>query len=716
MPRTQNKKQFNAFVRGLITEASPLTFPENASLGEDNFILQRDGSRSRRLGLGRETSGTNVPCTPALESKTAHYWRAGTAHIGVVQIDNKLYFLDMLSEAPSSSLLNGGASLELPTSAPIEGTVVNDVFVFVSSNSTSSYLSYDEVEDTVSITAFDIKVRDFWGVDDGLGVDERPSTLSTLHHYNLKNQGWTDAIETQCGGGITAVQCCKNQIDVYPSNADVWTLGKDVNVSSKTYLMFSAYNMKRLSLDYAYSPKGKYLLDIYTRGSSRASISGLTGLPTDLEAGRLTTTCTYAGRIWYSGIQSKVVGGDGFSPNLSSFVFFSNLVRSNDDLGKCYQEADPTSEEISDIIDTDGGVIHIPEAINIKKIVPFKNSLVVFSENGVWEVFGEQGGFNATSYQTSKITNVGIDYKRSVVVTDSGIFYWSKGGIYGLSFEQVSGRLQAQNISLLSIQTYYTSISETDKAAVRGFYDEREGKVRWLYSNKELIFDTAITAFYPHSTSNRYELVDYVYIPNYTSSAVNEAVLVGSTEVVVGSDPVVVPGGTIASRVPSFAFLVYGTTFFTLAKYQERSFLDWSLDDYSSYLITGYDILGDASLKKQVKYILFYFSKTEDGYSDAGNNLVELDNPSSCLVQAQWNWANSANSGKWGSTWQAYRFNRNYLPSGPSDTFDWGESVIVTKNKLRGSGRCISLKIQSESGKDMKLLGWVLDANGTGAT
>ncbi len=26
-----------------------------------------------------------------------------------------------------------------------------------------------------------------------------------------------------------------------------------------------------------------------------------------------------------------------------------------------------------------------------------------------------------------------------------------------------------------------------------------------------------------------------------------------------------------------------------------------------------------------------------------------LDNPSSCLVQAQWNWADSANSGKWGN-------------------------------------------------------------------
>ena len=41
-----------------------------------------------------------------------------------------------------------------------------------------------------------------------------------------------------------------------------------------------------------------------------------------------------------------------------------------------------------------------------------------------------------------------------------------------------------------------------------------------------------------------------------------------------------------------------------------------------------------------------------------------------------------------------------------ADDFDYGESVIVTKNKLRGSGKCLSLKIQSETGKDIKILGW----------
>lgn len=51
MPRAASEKQYIPFVKGLITEASALTFPEGATVDEDNFVINRDGSRQRRLGL-----------------------------------------------------------------------------------------------------------------------------------------------------------------------------------------------------------------------------------------------------------------------------------------------------------------------------------------------------------------------------------------------------------------------------------------------------------------------------------------------------------------------------------------------------------------------------------------------------------------------------------------------------------------------------------------
>lgn len=51
MARQKFEKSFNTFVKGLMTEASEINFPENYSLYEKNFELRRDGGRDRRRGM-----------------------------------------------------------------------------------------------------------------------------------------------------------------------------------------------------------------------------------------------------------------------------------------------------------------------------------------------------------------------------------------------------------------------------------------------------------------------------------------------------------------------------------------------------------------------------------------------------------------------------------------------------------------------------------------
>ena len=104
-------------------------------------------------------------------------------------------------------------------------------------------------------------------------------------------------------------------------------------------------------------------------------------------------------------------------------------------------------------------------------------------------------------------------------------------------------------------------------------------------------------------------------------------------------------------------------------------------------------------------YIYFHFLRTETGFVDDGNDL-QVVGESSCLVQSQWDWSNSIASGKWGREFQAYRYKRAYMPSSEADGFDTGAATIVSKNKLRGRGRVLSLKISTEPGKDLQLLGW----------
>ena len=741
------EKVYRSFIKGLVTEASPLTFPENASIDEQNFVLNRDGSRSRRLGIdyednyGLKTTGFTA-AQLATGRQSFHRWDTPsgdtTVSIGVVRVNDKLWFVDLLTNNPSNNLLNGGSSISLTglSDSNIETTVINNKLIIVSKDLAKPVvLSYNSSTDTVSQSTISIEVRDIWGVNDGLLVDDRPGSLSTTHKYNLRNQGWNPTISTV--SGADAIDYTFTILGSYPSNADVWTLGKISNAASADYEKYDPNVLKKNSTSNYQVARGSYIIDAFTRGTERQNVSGLTGLPLDKETNNITTVASYAQRLFYSGINSIVSGGDSRSPNYSGYIFFTQVIQSEDQLGKCYQVNDPTDPSINDLVASDGGSIQIPEATQIIKVNSSQSSLLVFAENGVWEVYGDTGGFIATSFQVSKISPNGIINPRSIVNVGGNFVYWSKAGIYLLSPDAGSGRFSAQSISLTSIQKLYLDIPDLGKNHCKGFYDEKENRVRWMYNDsttysttnyinrytKELVLDLTLQAWYTNSisslASNSPAIIDYIEIPGYAVSTAESTVEVGTDDVIVTSGTTVVITDTIlTNRSSLFSFLTMVGSSFTISKYNSSSFTDWKTAgsgtgaNYSSYLVTGYELFNDIMRKKQAPYIFFYFKRTEDGYSLSGASLI-LDNPSSCLVQAQWNWADSANSGKWGNQFQAYRLLRNYIPSGVGDPFDYGDSVIVTKNKLRGSGKCLSLKIESEAGKDMKLLGWGISASAT---
>lgn len=742
----KTEKIFNTFIKGLVTEASPLTFPENASLDEQNFVLNRDGSRSRRLGIDYEElyalTATGFTTEQLQTGKQSfHKWESPggdtTVSIGVIRILNKLWFVDLLTANPSSNLLNSGSSITLAdlSTAEIETTVINNKMVIVSDDLPKPIvLSYNKTTEAVTQASLTITVRDIWGVDDGLDESIRPSSLSQTHKYNLRNQGWNESIVTV--SGADAIAYTKTELGVYPSNADVWTLGKNSNPSSADYEKYDPDTLERNSTSQFQVAKGSYIIDAFNRGTDRVGLSDTTGLPTDQEQGSITTVASYAQRLFYSGVTSSVTGGDARSPNYSGYVFFTKVITSDDDLGKCHQESDPTDPGINDLIDSDGGSIQIPEATRIVKIVSSQASLLVFAENGVWEIYGDTGGFIATSFQASKVSTNGVLNPNSIVNVNGTFVYWSKAGIYMLTPDVAAGRFKAESISLTSIQSLFLEIPDVGKNHCKGFYDEKENRVRWLYNdsdtyaennfvnkyNKELVLDLTIQAWYKNTISELASdspyVADFIEVPGYAVTESDIGVEVGADSVIVTSgDPVVVTSAFQTNRSAVFSFLTIVGTSFTVSKYNSTRFVDWYTKDttginYSSYLVTGYELFGDLMRQKYVPYIFFYFKKTEDGYTDTGSGLV-LNNQSSCKVQAQWNWANSINSGKWGTEWQAYRLTRFYTPSGVDDPFDNGDAVIVTKNKLRGSGKTISLKISSEEGKDMQILGWAMPATAT---
>ena len=731
---------YRSFVKGLITEANQLTFPDNASIDEANFVLNRDGSRSRRLGVDYESSyaltATGLTATDIKEGKQSfHIWESPggdtSVSLGLVRIKDKIWFMNLLTDSPSANLKNGGSPITIASlsNSKIETSVINNKCVIVSKDLPRPVLlTYAKTTGLVTQSTIQLEIRDIYGVDDSLFLDTRPTTLSNEHKYNLRNQGWNKNIVTSTGAD--AIDYTFTELGQYPSNADNWTLGKISNTASADYEKYYPDTLIKNSFSNYQIAKGSFIIDAFERGVGRMNASDVTsGLPTDREEGNISTITSYAQRLFYSGVESDVTGSDIRSPNYSGYIFFSKIIKSDDDFGKCHQEADPTDPGINDLIDTDGGSIQIPDITRVVKIIASQASVLVFAENGVWEVYGDTGGFIATSFQASKISTNGITNGDSVVNVNGNFIYWYKAGIYLLKPDTASGRFAAESLSLTSIQDLYLKIPEVAKDFCKGIYDEKENRVRYLYNdstdysssnypnsyNKELIYDLTLKAWSKNELSSLASdspyVADYVAMPGYSVSAREESVVAGTdTVLITAGDTVVIPDDVATSRTEQFSFLTIVGTSFTLSKYNGSDFLDWKTKDsvgvdYSSYLYTGYELFGDIMRQKQIPYIFLYLQKTEDGFQASGSDLV-FKNQSSCKVQAQWGWSNSAANGKWGKEFQAYRILRNYTPSGASDAYDSGESMVVTKNKLRGSGKCLSLYIRSEQGKDMKLLGW----------
>jgi hypothetical protein len=509
MPVQKVNQPVNTFVKGLITEVSPLNYPEGASLDEVNFKLNRDGSRDKRWGM-QHIYREALPYTRIELEKMygkAYKWEqpkgSRRAVIGVIQIGTLLYFIDLTIQPQITSisetltwydtpipLLNGGVAFDASDSitggTPVEFATLNGYLLLLSSEVAQPYLAwYNEDEDVVQFATAALLVRDIWGVDDGLADDHRPTDLSELHRYNLLNQGWSSDIITTCGTNV--IDCFRTTFNAYPSNSDAWAFGRIADLTAPDVFKFDPAQAQKNSINLQPAAKGKYIISVYDRGVSRNAQTLIT-IPTDREETYCSTIETFAGRAWYSGVRGKLLEGDNKSPNYNNAVFFSQVMESPIDLIKCYQEADPTSVEFNELVDTDGGVIFIPECSFVRKLKAIKTSIWVFGDNGVWEIRGTPStGFTATSFEVVKVNSIGLSAKDSVVDANGTLLYWGYSGIYAIvPDENVNGLYNTVSITQSTIQTKYNDLDTYAKTSAKGIYDPYNNKARWLFNDYTL--------------------------------------------------------------------------------------------------------------------------------------------------------------------------------------------------------------------------------------
>lgn len=741
-------KDFFSFVAGLNTEGGFFVTPENSWIEGVNVVPNPSGILQRRNGLDYPATNSYIDLTTygpqytnlAFMSTTAYStgnWTAvngnGNTNFIAYQIGELIYFTNSSAEnvnTNSSHVANRIDLTDFATSgsdtASIRKSVASYASTFgkliITSQFTNPILvTYNPDTNTVSATAITVSIRDFDEFASPVAVDvEKTQTewaalgFYEKALYNLYNHGWDDT-------KINAYKTANSS--KLPSNTKQWRFGKDTNDD------FSAAFLNKQDFGTSEAPKGRFILNAFNQ---QRTASGVTF--TDSTEYRPSVCAFFAGRVWYAGVNNSKDTGK---------VYFSQVVTTSDKVGNCYQTNDPTSEVISDLEDDDGGVIVIPEASNIVKLVPIGRGIAVLATNGVWFVSGIDTGFSAASYSVEKITNVGCLSQASVVVAESILVYWSNSGIYALKPGLSAAEFSASNLSDGRIKTFYKNIPTLNKRYVTGAYNGSEKLIYWLYSsdnkandednifakNAVLVLDLKLDVFYWHKiddTANGIPIEIAMSTESLKATEISENIIAGTDIVYANGLKVEVAVNAVKSQKQIFKVLctfnkgdeagplVHSFADFENTRNADTKFYDFysnsdaALGHFSdaveepSYIITGYNLADVGPARdKTTQYLTVFLKKTETAF-DANTQPI---NQSSCLMQSRWDFTESVTAGKWADEVQVYRHLRPFLAS-PNTDFDDGYRLVITKNKIRGRGKAVQFKFTSETGKDMQLVGW----------
>lgn len=555
---------------------------------------------------------------------------------------------------------------------------------------------------------------------------------NSLFKYNLRNQTFGVKRLPKTGDAITdPIQSFFDIAAKFPSSSDsiISALYNNIEESNKTAERFHAEDLVVNPAGSAPAPKGYFIIDALERSTSRVTkwqelandeeyADEVTQPPVDRTPFGATAVAEFGGRLWFGGFSEEGNFTEQGGTRLDSYLLFSQLSTSSSALTKCYQKGDPTSISEPELLDTDGGFLALDGAYGIHKIVPLGNSLLAFASNGVWAVSGaDDNYFTPTAPRVRLVTSKGSISPRSIVVIDSVAMYWAEDGIYIIVPSEL-GSYNVESLTEKTIQTFYNEVPIDVKKDVSGNYDAFTGTVSWyIYTTSRRVNKTQVLtlltttgAFTVQELSEGLTsrtLVGPVEVSPFLLSAGIVSVAVGGNKVVTGTGANVSVDSLARASRPLGKKAMYiqdagdGTSTYSFGEFSNVSFKDWGETDAPSYMITGYVSGGDFQRYKRTPYITFHFEKTEDSTVCP----IDLNKQSSCLVQAQWDWANNVNSGRWSRTFQAYRFRKHYVPAEMGE-FDNGFSTVVTKNKIRGKGRVLSLLISSEPEKDCRILGW----------
>lgn len=416
---------------------------------------------------------------------------------------------------------------------------------------------------------------------------------------------------------------------------------------------------------------------------------------------RITDVAFMSGKYFY-------LSGD-------TVLFSQTVTENNKGFDKCYQDADPTAEDVVDPLATDGGYVKFQTMGDGLALKTFNRGVLVFGRDVVWGLISpESGRFTATEYDTVEISRAGIIGPQSVVSVADSVYYWSPLGIFRIGVNQQTGStMVASNITQGTIQSFYNNIPTFSKEACRSAFDYANNRIYWFYPTDPtkpatldgvLLFDLNHAAFYVFKISEGGSVTAVFETINSYEISPTTYVKAGGITVSAGGQYVIAKeqDNKYNRFVAIQHCIVNEDNEISFGDFNSREFIDWDKNGYDSYMVSrpitheGLSRYGkevsSVDANKQVPILQVLFKRTEEGCLNAPKEYMA---PSGAMMRMRWGWSLNEKSNRWDMVQNAYRPQKDFM----------NDEYVESRIHIRGRGKAYQIEIRNDGNKDLRLAG-----------
>lgn len=404
---------------------------------------------------------------------------------------------------------------------------------------------------------------------------------------------------------------------------------------------------------------------------------------------RITDVASMSGKIFY-------LAGD-------TVLFSQNVNEDAININKCYQENDPTSEDISDLMPTDGGTVKFHSMGDGLALTTFNRGVLVFGRERIFGLLSPRDTkFTATQYDFAELSSAGLIGPKSIVSVADSVYYWSPMGIFRIGINPNTGStLVAENITQMRIQQYYNNITDYSKTNCKGVFDYATNRIYWYYPTDEgkpwklngvLVYDLNYDSFMPYKISDGGAVVGVFTTVNANRNRPTYNLFAGDSIVKAGED--YVTAKDIVTKYDRFQALQHcvidedGRIGF--GDYISRDFKDWLQSSFDSYMISTPLTFNDTWFKKQAPIMQTVFLRTEEDYTRVHKKYIAQ---SGAYLRMRWHWSYDDKSNRWDLIQNCYKPQKDFLYT------DYIDTLI----HIRGRGRSLQIELRNDKDKDFRL-------------